>query len=378
MARPALRPIAEWASEHPLAPLALRAAVAAMVAWAVVLPLGGIADEYPYYAPLGAVASVSTSVTRTLRASGEAFVALLLGATLGVVGQVLPLPEVAALGLVVAVGTALSAWPALGSMASWVPISALFVLVVGGSEPWPYAAAYLGLTTLGALVGVGVNAAFPPLALATTRRAYGALRTALVQQLEELAEVLEQEVLPTREEWRERQWELEPRARRVRELVADVSDAPQLNWRAHRWRGLEERQRRHGRALASLAFLVEDLTEFLADHERADLEAVALGPTLRPPAAHTLRATAAVLDSVDGSVADAPLLRRAHRAADGLGAAIRSARRRTDRDQFAAGTLLTGIRRLLRSVPAGPEPSLDQLRAETDSGSGSFSRFSSP
>lgn len=347
------RPIVDWVGEHAVVSLALRAAVAATVAWAVVWPFGGPADDYPYYAPLGAVVSVSMSVVRTIRTAGQAFLSLLLGALLGVGAHLAPLPDVVALGLVILVGTLFAGWRPLGSLAGWVPISALFVLIVGGSDPWAYAAAYLGFTTLGALVGVAINAAFPPLAMAETRRAQSALRQALVERLDDLGATLERDTLPTREEWERHRRELEPQARRAHDLLADVSGGPQVNWRARRWARLAEEQRRHGRALAGLTFVVEDLTEFLAHHERADLEEpheMALGPTLRPAAAHALRATARALASVDGSAAAPAELRRAQRAADGLGAAIRSLRRRTDRDQHEAGTLLTGIRRLLQTV----------------------------
>lgn len=325
--------------------------MAAVLAWLVVLPFGGAADDYDYYAPLGAVVSVSTSVTRTLRASGQAFLALVLGAVLGVGAQVAPLPALVALGLVVAVGTLVSHWSLLGPMAGWVPIAALFILVLGGADPWRYAGAYLGLTTLGALIGVLVSAAVPPLQLASDRREQAALRDALAEQLHELAGALERDPLPTAEEWDDhRSAGLEARAHEVREQVARAEDGPPINWRVQRWQELAARQARHGRSLVNLASLVEELTRFLADRERADLEEVALGPTLRPSAAHALRATAVALRSVGDLYADPAELRRADRATEGFAAAIRSVRRRTDRDQFAAGTLLTGIRRVLASV----------------------------
>ncbi len=336
---------------QPVVPLALRAAAAAMLAWSVVLPFGGVAAEYAYYAPLGAVVSVSTSVTRTIRASGQAFLSLLLGAAIGVGAHLLPVPDVVGLGIVVAVGTLLAAWGPLGAMASWVPVSALFILILGGEDPWPYAGAYVGLTTVGALVGVAVNAAVPPLLLASQRRVQDALRSALSEQLVDLARALEQESPPTREAWQSHRWHLEPRIQRVHELISRADEGSWTNWRVRRWQQLTERQHRHGRALVGLAHLVEDLTELVADHERADLEEVALGPTLRPAAAHALRATATALDTVgEDSVAGPTELRRAPRALDGFAAAIRSARRRTDRDQLAAGALLPGVRRVLGSV----------------------------
>jgi hypothetical protein len=58
-------------------------------------------------------------------------------------------------------GAGLGALPGLGEQRSWVPIVALVVLVVGGSRPVDYAAAYVGLTALGALCGVAVNLALP-------------------------------------------------------------------------------------------------------------------------------------------------------------------------------------------------------------------------
>jgi hypothetical protein len=42
--------------------------VAAAVAWLVVLPFVGVADDYAYYAPLGAVIAVSATVARSWRA----------------------------------------------------------------------------------------------------------------------------------------------------------------------------------------------------------------------------------------------------------------------------------------------------------------------
>jgi uncharacterized membrane protein YgaE (UPF0421/DUF939 family) len=344
------RRVVDWVADHPVAPLAVRAAVAAMTAWLVVLPFGGVADDYPYYAPLGAVASVSMSVTSTIRVSLHAFLAVGIGAVLGAGAHLVPLPAVLALGAVVALGIAVTAWVPLGAMASWVPISAIFVLIVGGDDPQRFLLAYLGLITVGALVGVAVNAAVPPLSIASAGRAQDSLRAALVEQLTDLARTLEQEVPPTSEEWQHHRWRLEAHAGEMQEVMARTREGLLVNWRVRRWREMADRQRRHARALTSLAFLVEDLAELVADGEYAEREQLALGPTLRPSAAGALSATAAALDSVRGSEAGGPELRRAQQATDDFEAAIRSVRRRTDQDQFAAGALLIGIRRTLGSV----------------------------
>ena len=47
---------------RPKLALAVKAALAAMLAWLLVRPLGSFATEYSYYAPLGALTVVSTSI----------------------------------------------------------------------------------------------------------------------------------------------------------------------------------------------------------------------------------------------------------------------------------------------------------------------------
>ena len=321
-----------------------------MTAWLVVLPFGGVADDYPYYAPLGAVAAVSMSVTSTIRVSLQAFLAMGIGAVLGAGAHLLPLPAVLALGAVVALGTLVTAWVPLGAMASWVPVSAIFVLIVGGDDPQRFLLAYLGLITIGALVGVAVNAAVPPLSLASAGRAQDSLRAALVDQLTDLARILEQEVLPTSEQWQHHRWSLETRAGEMQEVMARTSEGRWVNWRVRRWREMADRQRRHARALTSLAFLVEDLAELLADGESADRGSWCWGrpcgrrqpERCRPPGPPWTPSRARWPGRLE--------LRRAQQATDDLAAAIRSVRRRTDEDEFAAGALLTGIRRTLGSV----------------------------
>jgi uncharacterized membrane protein YgaE (UPF0421/DUF939 family) len=345
-------------ARHPVVPLSVRAAAAAMVAWLVVLPLGGVADRYAYYAPLGAVVSVSTTVTQSIRASAQTCLALVLGAGLGVAAQLAPVPQMVALGLVVGLGSVAAAWPRLGVMGSWVPVSALFVLILGQGEPWTFVLGYLGLTTLGAAVGVVVNAAVPPLPLAMAQNVQDSLRTDLVEQLDNLAGLLERDPLPSADEWQARRYVIEPRTRQMQELVSRAAEARGVNWRVRRWQDAAERQQHQARALANLALQVEDMTELLAHREHAEGE-LALGPGLRPTAARALRATAAALRSVDGPAADGlaaddAALRQAEDAADDFALAIRSERSRSGDDLFPAGTLLTGVRRALLSVASQP------------------------
>jgi uncharacterized membrane protein YgaE (UPF0421/DUF939 family) len=326
-------------------PLAAKCAVAAALAWVLVLPLGGVADDYPYYAPLGAVVAVGTTLVSSLRASVQGVGALLLGAALSIGVGLLPVPDVVAIAAVVGFGTVLAGWRYLGEMSTWVPISALFILTIGSSDPGDYAFAYVALTGLGAAVGVLVNAAVPPLPLTATSATQSALLTTLAAQLDDLADGLLQEGLLTPEEWAERTWAIEPHSRRMRHMVDEAAEARRVNWRARKWRETADRQYALARALEQLSFMVENITGLLVEQEHAERQMVVLGPTLRPTAASALQAMATALRSIQGATADPEALDQADRAVRELAEAVRGLRGRTADDLFAAGTIDTAIGR---------------------------------
>lgn len=342
--------IDDLVGRHPTGPLALRAALAALAAWLLVQPLGGVADEYPYYAPLGAVASVSTSVQSSIRLVVQVALALVLGAVLAAGALLSPLPQPVALLLVVGLGTIVATWRHLGSLGSWVPISALFMLVIGHRDPGDYLLAYVALTTVGAVVGALVNAAVPPLRLAPAARAQDDLRATLVEQLDQLADGLEQDPLPSPDDWAGRRYDLEPRARRVQELTGDAVDGPPVNWRVRRSQDRADQVSTQGRALVNLAFLVGELATDLTTWEHAERDEVPLGPDLRPYAARALRQLARVLRSVDVAHAEPDDVEGAWQEVRAFTDAVRDARRRTGMDLFEAGTLVVGIERTLGSV----------------------------
>lgn len=336
---------------HPLIPIAIKAAVAAALAWLLAHLVGRPVEEYSYYAPLGAVVVVSSRLAQSLRWSLETVVAIGLGAGLALAARWAPVPDVVGIALVVGVGTLIGAWKRVGSMASWVPISALFILIVGGSHPAPYVLAYLGLTALGAAVGVVINVVAPPLPMIATRTVQRSLRELLADQLDGLADGLERDPLPTTEEWRVGESRIASRTSQVQELMEQVSEASQMNWRVRRRRGAAEQQERQTRALHQLSFLVQDMTTVLAHHENADRSLVALGADLRPHAVIAFRAGAEALRSVEGAVAGEEELAAAIRAASSFAAAIvHTQQNGHDGDTFAAGALVSAIRRVLASI----------------------------
>lgn len=338
--------------KHPLVPVAVKTAVAAVLAWLVVRPLGGSADDYSYYAPLGAVVAVSSRLGQSLRATLETVLAIGLGAGLALGVRAVPVSEIVGLGLVVGIGTLVGAWRWVGSMATWVPISALFILILGGPHPFGYVLAYIGLTGIGAVIGVVVNVLAPPLPMIATRSVQASLRDVLVAQLDGLADGLERDPLPTTEEWRRGEEKLVRLSERAEDLMGQVRDSSQINWRVRRNRDEAEREARQGRALNQLTFLVQEMIALLAHQENADRSLVALGADLRPPAAAAFRAAAGALRSVEQSVAGVEELTEANRAADDLAQAVSDWD--GDGETFAAASLVTAIRRVLDSV--SPEP----------------------
>ncbi|SDY18719.1 Uncharacterized membrane protein YgaE, UPF0421/DUF939 family [Modestobacter sp. DSM 44400] len=340
-----------WA-RHPRWALALKAALAAAIAWAIALVVPGPAGEYPYYAPLGAVIATSTSLAGSAKEALQTVAAILLGAGLALLVDALAAPNLVTIAFVVAAGVLLAGWSRLGSSASWVPTAALFTLIIGSSDPVGYVMGYAGLTLLGAAVGLAVTAAFPPLPLAAAQVELSRLRDLLAEQLDMLAGGLERAGPPSQTEWHDGMRPIDPVLAQMRSAVELAEQARRGNRRARHYRQSAERQYEQARALGSLAFLVEELTQLVIENEVAerDVDHVALGPGLRPPAAVALRRLAAVLRSVDDALADPDVTRSAYTAVDDLLAAVHRHRRYTGTDLLAAGSLVLVVQRSLAAV----------------------------
>lgn len=282
--------------------MAVKAAFAAATAWLLVQPLGGFVDDYPYYAPLGAAVAMSTTVVSSVRTSVQAVGAILIGAAIALLARVLLVETMstaasvaAAVALVVALGTAVAGWRLLGEMGGWVPIAGLFVLILGGQDPWTYVLAYGGLVGVGGLVGILVNAALPQMPLTSAARAQDALRHELAHQLDRLAVALEAEEPLSQDEWITVCSSLDPRMRRVEELAAQAMEARRGNWRAGRWSADSARQHRRARALQQLTGAVEEVVALVSDPSTPVHGSDAEAARLRAAVATALSRTADML-----------------------------------------------------------------------------------
>lgn len=290
---------ATW--RHPRLLLATKTAVAAGLAWVLVQPLGGFVDDYPYYAPLGAVAAMSTSVVSSVRTAVQAVVAILTGATIALLVDALALPGPAGVAVGVGAGVLVGGLGVYGAMGSWVPFATLFVLILGGEDPWRYAAAYGGLVALGGLVGVGVNLAVPQLLLTPAVMAEDRLRERLADQLDLLADGLDHEEPLTADAWGELRLSLELDARRVEELVEAASEARRANWRARRWAAAADQREVRARALRRLTGCVDDVIALVTDVRTSVHAEDEVAGGLRGDAAVAFRAVATMLRTVEDS-----------------------------------------------------------------------------
>jgi uncharacterized membrane protein YccC len=229
-------------------------------------------DNYLYYAPLGAVVATEATVAGSARTARQTALSLTMGALLGLaVGRTLE-PGVLSLAITIAVGVLLGALPGLGDMRSWVPVVALFVLVLGGHDAETYAAAYVGLTALGAACGVVVNLVFPSMPLRSGQEALDRLKGQLARQLHDLADGLRQQPPPGREGWAGRRWDTQTSLDKSRAAVRELMEAQHGNLRRTRHKGWVDKQTQLVGALEHVAWFVEDLLSVLSQNHRDDVE----------------------------------------------------------------------------------------------------------
>jgi hypothetical protein len=257
--------------------LALKGALAASVAWllaeAVTRSVSGEGfDHYIYYAPLGAVVATEATIVGSARTARQTALALAVGAALGLTVQRALEPGPLSLFIVVAAGVLLGALPWLGHMRSWVPVVALFVLVLGGHDAGTYAGAYVGLTALGAACGVVVNLVLPSMPLRTGQEALDRLKGQLANQLCDLADGLRQRPPPGRDGWSRRRWDTQTSLDRSRAVVRELMEAQVGNLLRTRHKGWVDKQTQLVGALEHVAWFVEDLLAVLSQSHRDDLD----------------------------------------------------------------------------------------------------------
>jgi uncharacterized membrane protein YccC len=142
--------------------LAVKCAIAAVVAWALAKYAAG--QPNPYFAPLAALLGVYPTVARSLRESIQYVGGFVLGAALAVPTGVLLGPGIAGIAVVVLLGVLIASWQRLGDQGAQVTFTALFALLLGDHQPLRYVTHRASEVAIGVVTGLVVNiVVFPPL-----------------------------------------------------------------------------------------------------------------------------------------------------------------------------------------------------------------------
>lgn len=243
--------------------LALKTAFAASVAW-FLAPLIPLADaDYSYYAPLGAVVSMYPTLVRSLRTGFQALLGLALGAALAFATLAIGVPRVAGIALVVGIGVLLAGVRVLGEGRSWVPVTGLFVLLIGGVNADDYSINYLVHMVLGVIVGLIVNfTIIPPIYLQRAEVRLNRLRDRVAGRMRDLAQAIEDNSL-TEHDWEADLRGLDEASHTVRGEVQQAEESRRGNPRARKHTALATLNHSRMRALERVLFFVRDLTDVL-------------------------------------------------------------------------------------------------------------------
>lgn len=348
--------------------LALKSALAAAVAWQAGLLLPGPGDDYPYYAPLGAVVAMYPTLASSASAALRSLLGVCLGAVIALAASAIAEPNLFTIAIVVGVAVMAGGVRALGDQRSWVPMTALFVLIIGDANQSAFVPGYVGQLLLGGGIGTALNLAlFPPLFLADARKSLETAQGHVDRQLRALADGLDDHTEARGDAWLDRSTPLEPMLEPMHQALYEVEQAQRANPRARRYREPLERRTQQAAIIERLGRLVDDLTAMFVEFESRQVGVLPFGTEVRPTAARTLR----MLADLTGLVMDDAILRDGVRSermrstivgvSDGierLMADIRAHEPDGGTDMFAAAGVVTQMRRCLHAFErenlAGP------------------------
>lgn len=255
-----------WARKtmtQPRVLLAVKTALAASVAWYLAPLIPFVDSHYSYYAPLGAIISMYPTLVRSVRTAVQVVIGLAVGAGLAFGVLAIGVPGVVRVALVAGIGVLLAGWRQLGEGRGWVPLTALFVLLIGGRDADNYSVNYLVHAVFGAVVGTLVNVFIvPPLYVRDAGQRLDTLRDHVGDYLRRLADALDDDP-PGDHDWQADVGNLGDTASAVRSAVSQADESRKGNPRGRRAGGQVDQDYQRMRALEHTLFYVRDLTDVL-------------------------------------------------------------------------------------------------------------------
>lgn len=246
--------------------LAAKTALAVGIAWAIAPHMPGVTDQYPYYAPLGALVSMYPTLMGSAKSGVQTLLGLAMGIALAVLVIVTVGPTWWSIPVIVGLGVVLSGTGWFGAGREYVPMAALFVLIIGGQDADAYSLGYLVQMGVGVAVGLAVNVLIAPrLSSAAAGSKIDALQAQLAEHLREIGEAVRDPRDLEHSAWARNITALERTVGDVRLALAEGDESRKGNPRAL----LHRRDVGHDHArlemLEVIAFHVRDISALLAD-----------------------------------------------------------------------------------------------------------------
>ncbi|MFJ4044267.1 FUSC family protein [Microbacterium sp. NPDC089987] len=345
---------------------AAKTALAVGIAWSIAPHMPGSADQYPYYAPFGALISMYPTLMSSAKTGLQTLLGL--GAGIGLATLVLMTvgPSLWSIAAVVGVGVIVSGTGWFGAGREYIPMAALFVLIIGGADAEDYSFGYVTQTAVGVVVGLLVNAIIPPAPLVSEAAArIDAFQQRLAAHLDDIAAALIETWPPERAGWMQDAGALAETSRSLRDAVAEADESRRGNPRA--WRGRADTSREHARLemLVEVAHQIRDVSGCLSDTINDRPSAFPLDPELVDPLA---AACQAVADLLAGAAEDAGDLHA--RATEAVEALLRAVHTRSlETDAIAGPGVLSAMHLQRILLMLAPEADAESEGRQPDAGS---------
>lgn len=348
---------------------AAKTALAVGVAWLIAPHMPGVTDEYPYYAPFGALISMYPTLMSSFRSGLQTLLGLGVGIGLAALVLLTVGPSVWSIVAVVGIGVLVSGTGWFGVGREYIPMAALFVMIIGGADAEDYSLGYVTQTAVGVVVGLLVNVIIPPAPLVSEAAdRIDAFQQRLAAHLDDMAAALSEKWPPERDGWMQDAGALAETSRSLRDALAEADESRRGNPRA--WRGRADTSGEHARleVLVEVVHQIRDVSGCLSDTINDRPSAFPLDPELVEPLSH---ACSAVADLLSGGEDD---LARLHaRAAEAVDALLRAVHARSiEMDAVAGPGVLSAMH--LQRILGMLEPADDDGDAQLEEADTQHSR----
>ncbi|GAB3616400.1 hypothetical protein GCM10027416_09570 [Okibacterium endophyticum] len=336
--------------------LAAKCALAAAIAWWLGSLLPGQVDQYSYYAPFGAILSMTPTLMGSVRSTLQTVTGLALGILIAWAVVFSPVPGPLIVPLAVGIGVILGGIGMLGTGRDYVAVSALFVLIIGGSDAEEYSLGYLAQMAIGMVVGVGVNfAVVPPLYIRDAAAEVSRLRTTAARALDEMAAALAGDWPPDRADWQRQEDDLRQATARARSLLDEAAESRRINPRSRRQQHDLNEDYDDLVALRSISAHIDDLSDVLSSAIWGDPVDVEMPSSLRVPLSDAIQGVADTLHAWSQRTREAEAQANAEARVRALIAMLNDDRAQPDAGtNQALGTVLFSLRRIIHQIESRP------------------------